>query len=75
MMIARPLSSAFSPIATTFSDRALTRIFEVVHRDEPDHFLPYQSWLERNGRVQASWNERAADWWPIRTNKWARCLA
>lgn len=45
------------------SDRALTRIFEVVHRDEPDHFLPYQRWLERNGRVQASWNERAADWW------------
>ena len=44
------------------SDTALRRLFEVVHRDEPDHFLPYQHWLEARGRETAHWNERAADW-------------
>lgn len=44
------------------SDPVLTRIFEVVHRDEPDHFLPYVRWLGRHGLARARWNERAADW-------------
>lgn len=44
------------------SDPALKRIFEVVHRDEPDHFLPYQRWLERHGKATARLNERMADW-------------
>ncbi len=44
------------------SDPILKRIFQVVHKDEPDHFLPYQRWLERQGRATARWNERAADW-------------
>ena len=44
------------------SDPVMKRIFEIVHRDEPDHFLPYQRWLERQGRATARWNERAADW-------------
>lgn len=44
------------------SDPVMMRIFEIVHRDEPDHFLPYQRWLERQGRAIARWNERAADW-------------
>lgn len=44
------------------SDPVMRRIFEIVHRDEPDHFLPYQRWLERQGRAIARWNERAADW-------------
>jgi hypothetical protein len=44
------------------SDRAMLRIFEVVHRDEPDHFLPYQAWLRRHDRPQSLWRERAADW-------------
>jgi hypothetical protein len=44
------------------SDRALTRIFEVIHRDEPSHFLPYRDWLNRHGRAAARWNERTADW-------------
>ncbi|MFM5952851.1 MAG: ferritin-like domain-containing protein [Novosphingobium sp.] len=45
------------------SDPVMKRIFEIVHKDEPDHFLPYQRWLERQGRATARWNERAADWW------------
>ena len=44
------------------SDPVMKRIFEIVHKDEPDHFLPYQRWLERHGRATARWNERAADW-------------
>ena len=44
------------------SDPILKRIFQIVHKDEPDHFLPYQRWLERQGRATAKWNERAADW-------------
>ncbi|MFM5883917.1 MAG: ferritin-like domain-containing protein [Novosphingobium sp.] len=44
------------------SDPVMKKIFEIVHHDEPDHFLPYQRWLERQGRATARWNERAADW-------------
>jgi hypothetical protein len=44
------------------SDPVMKKIFEIVHKDEPDHFLPYQRWLERHGRATARWNERAADW-------------
>ncbi len=43
------------------SNPAMRRIFEVIHRDEPDHFLPYQRWLERGGRRQTDWRERLAD--------------
>jgi len=43
-------------------DPVMKRIFQIVHHDEPDHFLPYQRWLERQGRATARWNERAADW-------------
>jgi hypothetical protein len=44
------------------SDPIMTRIFQIVHKDEPDHFLPYQNWLESHGKSTARWNERAADW-------------
>ena len=44
------------------SDPILKLIFQIVHKDEPDLFLPYQRWLERQGRATAKWNERAADW-------------
>jgi hypothetical protein len=43
-------------------DSVMARIFAIVHRDEPDHFLPYQRWLERQGCATAKWNERLADW-------------
>jgi uncharacterized ferritin-like protein (DUF455 family) len=43
------------------SDPVMKRIFQVVHKDEPGHFLPYQRWLEHNGRATARWNERMAD--------------
>ncbi len=49
-----------SPIVR--ADPVMLRIFRIVHKDEPEHFLPYRRWLERNGRAPARWNERAADW-------------
>lgn len=45
------------------SDKAMTRIFEVVERDEPDHWMPYAAWLQGQGREQARWRERWADYW------------
>ena len=45
------------------SDPIMTRIFRIVHKDEPGHFLPYQDWLERQGRATARWQERLTDFW------------
>jgi hypothetical protein len=49
------------------SDKAMLRIFEVVERDEPSHYLPYLGWLEKNGRAKARWRERWADYWIHKT--------
>jgi hypothetical protein len=43
-------------------DPVMHRIFRIVHEDEPDHFLPYRDWLERQGRPVELWRERLADW-------------
>lgn len=43
------------------SDKALTRIFEVVHRDEPSHYEPYDKWLKENQRREPSLKERWID--------------
>ena len=44
------------------SDPVMTRIFRIVHVDEPDHFLPYQHWLEAHGRQpEPRLSERLAD--------------
>ncbi|MHA7818062.1 MAG: ferritin-like domain-containing protein [Erythrobacter sp.] len=43
------------------SDKALNRIFQVVHRDEPSHFEPYDKWLAENQRRQPSVKERFID--------------
>ncbi|WP_062343369.1 hypothetical protein [Novosphingobium sp. CCH12-A3] len=45
------------------SDKALKRIFEVVEKDEPDHWMPYAAWLDAQGREKAKWQERWADYW------------
>lgn len=46
------------------SDRALTRIFQVVDKDEPDHWMPYDRWLRANGRrPKPRWRELWADYW------------
>lgn len=43
------------------ADAAMLRIFEVIHRDEPAHFLPYRAWLEQERRPVELWRERLAD--------------
>ena len=43
------------------NDRGLTRIFEVVHKDEPSHWEPYDKWLKRHARREPKWWERAVD--------------
>lgn len=47
---------------TILSDPVMTRIFRVIHRDEPSHFLPYRDWLVRRGRPAETRAERLADW-------------
>ena len=49
------------------SDPVMTRIFEIVHRDEPGHFLPYRHWLERQGCATARWQEKWSDFLIHRT--------
>ena len=44
------------------SDPVMTRIFRIIHEDEPDHFLPYRGWLRSQDRPIELWNERLADW-------------
>lgn len=43
------------------SDRRLVKIFHIIKDDEPDHWAPYDGWLEANGKRAASWWERAID--------------
>lgn len=42
-------------------DAALMKIFRIIEQDEPSHWAPYEYWLRRHGRRQASWWERAID--------------
>ena len=43
------------------SDATLVRIFEVIHRDEPSHWAPYDQWLQDNAKREAKWWERVID--------------
>lgn len=45
------------------SDPVMTRIFRIVHEDEPDHFEPYAQWLEQTGREGPRWREKWTDFW------------
>ena len=44
-------------------DPVMLKIFRIVEKDEPSHWMPYQEWLDRTGRPQAKWTERLADFW------------
>lgn len=43
------------------SDPVLTRIFQVIHQDEPAHWAPYEGWLRRRGICKYGWWERRVD--------------
>lgn len=42
-------------------DPRLTRILEVIRRDEPSHYGPYERWLEAHGYAGPGLRERAVD--------------
>ena len=42
-------------------DAQLVKIFNIIEKDEPSHWAPYDGWLERNGRRTPRWWERAID--------------
>lgn len=45
------------------SDPTLIKIFKIVEKDEPSHWMPYHAWLTENGKVTARWSERMTDFW------------
>jgi hypothetical protein len=49
------------------SDRSLLKIFRVIERDEPSHWMPYRDWIERHGEAMPSRAERFADFLVHRT--------
>ena len=44
-------------------DRALVKIFKVVERDEPSHWMPYEAWLRAHDGGRPRLRERIADTW------------
>jgi hypothetical protein len=49
------------------ADKRLVKIFKVIERDEPSHWLPYQAWLEENGGGRPTRGEKMADFLVHRT--------
>ena len=49
------------------SERPLLKIFRVIERDEPDHWRPYQGWLEKQSARMPGLRERLADAWVHRS--------
>ena len=43
------------------NDTRLTRIFEIIRKDEPSHWAPYDAWLLANAKRAPSWRERVID--------------
>ncbi len=43
------------------TDKMLMKIFQIIRQDEPDHWAPYEGWLEAHGKRRANWWERAID--------------
>ena len=49
------------------ADRRLLKIFRVIERDEPSHWMPYRDWIERHGESMPTRAERLADFLVHRT--------
>jgi hypothetical protein len=43
------------------SDPILTRIFQIIQKDEPSHWAPYEGWLRNHGKRKPRRWERAVD--------------
>ena len=44
------------------SDPVLTRMFRIIHADEPSHFEPYRHWLAAHGLPGATWRDHLTNW-------------
>ncbi|UZK66161.1 ferritin-like domain-containing protein [Sphingomonas sp. M1-B02] len=42
-------------------DKTLIKIFQIIERDEPSHWAPYDGWLKANGKRDPKWWEKAID--------------
>ena len=42
-------------------DPVLTKIFRIIHKDEPSHWAPYEAWLRKHGRERSDLRERVVD--------------
>jgi hypothetical protein len=49
------------------SDKSLAKIFKVIERDEPSHWVPYRYWLKRHDGGMPTLRERLSDWWVHRS--------
>ncbi|MBO9622592.1 MAG: ferritin-like domain-containing protein [Sphingomonas sp.] len=43
------------------TDKVLMKIFQVIERDEPSHWAPYEGWLKAHGKRAPKWWEKAVD--------------
>ena len=44
-------------------DSTLTKIFEVIKKDEPSHWAPYDRWLRDHAKREPTWWERMVEGW------------
>ena len=42
-------------------DAVLTKIFRIIHKDEPSHWAPYEVWLSEHGRARPALREQLVD--------------
>ncbi|WP_213980370.1 ferritin-like domain-containing protein [Sphingomonas sp. dw_22] len=42
-------------------DKTLVKIFQIIEKDEPSHWAPYDGWLKANGKRDPRWWEHAID--------------
>ncbi|MBO9713612.1 ferritin-like domain-containing protein [Sphingomonas sp.] len=42
-------------------DKTLVKIFQIIEKDEPSHWAPYDGWLNANGKREPKWWERGID--------------
>jgi hypothetical protein len=52
---------------TITGDKTLAKIFKVIERDEPSHWVPYRYWLKRHNGGMPSFREKFCDWWVHRS--------
>lgn len=54
------------------SDSVLLKIFRIVERDEPSHWMPYEAWLKAHGGSLPRRREKIADAWVHRSLIWVK---